>query len=96
MSDRELFLILVDEPDADARLRLRDERCAGDAECRERIDRLLAAHGRAGEFLEGSLDEIAPTLLQAPFGPATNACHAGPGSVLAGRYSLVRPIGRGG
>jgi eukaryotic-like serine/threonine-protein kinase len=95
MSDRELFLELLDQPDAAARGRLLDQHCAADADRRQRIERLYRAHGQAGSFLEGSLEEIAPTLLQSPTGSAP-ACHVGPGTVLAGRYSLVRPIGRGG
>jgi tetratricopeptide (TPR) repeat protein len=94
MSDRELFLVLLDEPDAVARDRLLATHCADDADRRVRMERLLRAHGRAGEFLEGRLDDLAPTLLQGSTGAP--ACHVGAGTVLAGRYTLMRPIGRGG
>ncbi len=94
MSDRELFLELLDLPDPAMRDRLLEEHCAGDADRRQRMERLLRAHGRAGEFLEGALEDLSPTLLQEP--AAALACHVGSGTVLAGRYSLVRTIGRGG
>ncbi len=95
MSDRDLFLEFLDQPDSAARDRLLAEHCAADADRRGRIERLYRAHGRAGEFLEVALEDLAPTLLQAP-GAGASACHVGPGTVLANRYSLVRPIGRGG
>ncbi len=94
MSDRELFLLMLDQVDDEARHRLRDRYCANDPDRADRLSRLLAAHERAGRFLERPWNEFAPTLMESV--SSANHCYVGPGTVLAGRYQLLRQIGRGG
>jgi len=64
--------------------------CRGDEELRREVASLLAAHDRAGDFLERPASEalasgIAPTSLSKRLATA-----------LAGRYQIEREIGRGG
>ncbi len=78
--------------------------CAGDADLRQRVERLLAAHPQVGSFLEtpavgpavGKTSPLnscetphAPTA--SPFDPSEEV-----GAVLAGRYQLREVIGEGG
>jgi len=63
-----------------------EDACRGDANLRQRLEELLAAHDQAGSFLQGSASQ-ADTGPQ----PATEA----PGTMI-GSYKLVEPIGQGG
>jgi hypothetical protein len=69
---------------AEARATYLDAACEGDADLRQRVTALLAAHDRAGDFLEQS---IIP--------PEPPPVSEGPGSVV-GRYKLLEEIGEGG
>ncbi len=64
-----------------------DEVCAGDADLRDRVDRMLEAQANAGDFLETPVGEIDRTTGQ----PISEK----PGTVI-GRYKLVEQIGEGG
>ena len=66
-----------------------DEACAGDAELRGRVDALLAAHERAGSFLEAPPQGFTIGL------PAAVQLAERPGSVI-GPYKLLEQIGEGG
>ena len=69
---------------AEARATYLDAACQGDADLRQRVTALLAAHDRAGDFLAHSVvPPEAPPVLE------------GPGSVI-GRYKLLEEIGEGG
>jgi tetratricopeptide (TPR) repeat protein/predicted Ser/Thr protein kinase len=70
------------EQERDALLR---ERCVGDSELRVEVERLLAAHGRAADFISS------PVLLSRETG--TDASWV---DRLVGPYRVVREIGRGG
>ena len=78
------------------------ELAGGDAELRDKVARLLAAHRQADGFLEqpatplgGTLEE--PPASGPPGAPTTGPGGAGlPGVVLAGRYKLLEEIGEGG
>jgi serine/threonine protein kinase len=72
----------IDTPEA--RATYLDAVCQGDADLRQRVTALLAAHDRAGDFLAHSV--VPP---EAP--PASE----GPGTVI-GRYKLLEEIGEGG
>src|SRR5438093_1448535 len=61
--------------------------CGGDAELRQRVERLLQAHGDAGSFLESPAGEAAPTTYRQEA--------ARPGARI-GPYKLLQPIGEGG
>ena len=51
MTDRELFIAALDRADRAERDAWLAEACAGDAECRRRVDVLLRAHDQASQFL---------------------------------------------
>jgi serine/threonine protein kinase len=85
---RAIFCEALDRPsEADRRAYL-DRACRGDAALRSRIDALLVAHDRAGDFLE----EPVPTPTVTWSGPAPLEA---PGTVI-GPYKLLRLIGEGG
>ncbi len=105
MTERDLFFAALDVPAAD-RGRFLDERCGGDAGLRRRVEGLLAAHAVSGGFLDGPPDPDATTALPAdpettrkhggPTATAPPAVHVRPGTVVAGRYKLLQPVGEGG
>ena len=72
----------IDTPEA--RATYLEAACEGDADLRQRVTALLAAHDRAGDFLAHSVVPPEPP-------PASE----GPGSVI-GRYKLLEEIGEGG
>ncbi len=91
----DVFLAAAEIPDAERPVYL-NEACGSDADLRAAVDRLLAAHAdpasvfkpmieTVGHMTEGSLDE-------------TTVYKSRPevGTVLAGRYILLEPIGVGG
>ena len=89
----DLFLAALACP-ADARPAFLDAACAGDAELRREVERLLAAHPAAAGFLETldtptSAHEAHPTDAHVPERDAT-------GEVVAGRYKLLDRVGEGG
>jgi WD40 repeat protein/serine/threonine protein kinase len=61
--------------------------CGADVALRDRVEELVAAHFRAGRFLEAPAPELAPTIDQ----PAPE----GPGTVI-GPYRLMEQVGEGG
>src|SRR5947209_3301266 len=76
-----IFNQAIERPTAEARAAYLDQACAGDADLRHRVDRLLAAHRAAPDFI---------TL--APESPAI-AEQAG---TVIGHYKLLEQIGEGG
>jgi predicted Ser/Thr protein kinase len=88
-----------------------DQVCAGDAELRAEVEAMLAAHRDAGRFGEDPVvarSAAVPTRDQAESGRPTRSDAALgsrvqeptaaflPGTVLARRYRIVAPLGRGG
>src|SRR5581483_9741668 len=72
--------------------------CGGDAEMRRRVERLVAAHFRAGSFLEepaGGWAAIGELLGEPAPAAAPAAPPEGPGAVI-GPYKLLQQIGEGG
>src|SRR4051794_19874235 len=51
MSERDIFIAALEVKDPAARAAYLERACDGDAELRRRVEGLLGAHGRAGEFL---------------------------------------------
>ncbi len=81
---REVFDAVIDSPPASRAARLQ-ELTAGDAELREAVARLLAAHDAAGGFLDAG----PPTLAM----PDVDVAVVGR---RIGAYEVVRELGRGG
>src|SRR5262249_60048936 len=52
MNEESIFLEALGKVDPSDRARFLDQACAGDAAQRQRIEKLLAAHPEAGNFLE--------------------------------------------
>jgi serine/threonine protein kinase/WD40 repeat protein len=82
-----IFLEAVSKPTAEARSAYLDSACRSDAELRQRIERLLAAHPKVRSFLESP----APGLIPPTVEPITEL----PGTVI-GPYKLLEHIGEGG
>src|SRR5262245_17793192 len=51
MTERDIFLALLDLPDAAARSAFLAEACGGDAALRAQVESLLRSHDNAGSFL---------------------------------------------
>src|SRR5262245_59157851 len=65
-----------------------DAACAGDADLRERVERLLAAQSKVGLFLEAPALALIGTVEESPAAER-------PGT-LVGPYKLLEQIGEGG
>jgi eukaryotic-like serine/threonine-protein kinase len=94
MSEEDLFHQALAKP-AGERAAFLDRECAGDAELRQRLAILLQAHAASGSFLDqpaatGDFVAAGPSVT----GPAPPTVDAG--TVVAGRYKLLEPIGEGG
>jgi serine/threonine-protein kinase len=88
----EIFEAAIDRT-PEARAACLDEACGADAHLRDEVESLLAAHDRAGDFIEQAAGEEAVRTLAedqppAPPGPA-------PGDRV-GPYEVVRALGHGG
>ena len=71
-----------------------DERCAGDAELRRQVERLLSAHRRAQSFLSDPPAMGTPSLLEELEKASEEEELAAPATV--GPWRLLRELGRGG
>ncbi len=107
-TDRDLFQSAIDIPDVDGRSQYLGAN-APDPVQRGRVERLLAAHAAAGEFLEqppadenptrtGSFEGATGTFAGAD--PAATVTFPGReehiGVILGGKYKLIEAIGEGG
>ena len=52
MTEEQVFLAALDQPDASARAAYLDETCGADAGLRRHVEALLASHFRSGAFLD--------------------------------------------
>ena len=103
---KELFIALLDLPDAQVRQVFLERECAGDAELRLRLEALLQAHENPASALERPLAAIEPPANppaeKAPVGPGVGetSFYHGPGedvgSIIAGKYKLLEALGQGG
>ncbi|HEX4607596.1 MAG TPA: protein kinase, partial [Urbifossiella sp.] len=103
-SVRTIFADALARPEAE-RPAFLDAACGGDAPLRAEVEGLLAAHDRAGRFLGGA-PPVDPHTASEPAAPADTGPWMGPppapfvgeaaGTVLAGRYKLLEPVGEGG
>ncbi|MFL5339178.1 MAG: WD40 repeat domain-containing serine/threonine protein kinase [Gemmataceae bacterium] len=103
MSERDLFIAALAQPDAAGRAAWLDRACAGDADLRRRVEALLSAHERASQFLRSpafagdrpiptdatrSADDPELTFLR----PADQPGEMG----KLGPYDVLEVVGRGG
>ena len=100
---KELFVALLDLPDAQARQAFLDRECGDDADLRQRLDVLLKAHDDPFSVLERPLAAVEPPPVppaeKSPAGPGlgeTGLYHGpgeGVGSIVAGKYKLLENLG---
>ena len=101
MNEIELFTAALAIADPAERAAWLDAQCAGDHALRQRLERLVAADAAAGNPLDDDPRNDPGLTLPAP-GPAvgTAAPFLAPvgsaGTLVAGRYKLLQPIGEGG
>ena len=92
----EIFVNALEEASSESRAAYLDEICGGDADLRQQVDALFAAHGQAGSFLNRPIAEPAVTGPPEVFTAAYGNDKQSIGTVLAGKYKLLEPIGGGG
>ncbi len=96
----EVFFAALERPSPADRAAYLDAACAGQPELRARVEKLLAAHPRVGEFLKSGTPDHATRSFGDP--AATGSFRSAPtaeeseGTVIAGRYKLRQQIGEGG
>jgi serine/threonine protein kinase len=97
-----IFFAALERATAAQRAAFLDEACAGDEGLRRRVERLLAAHGQAGDFLERPVAEATDLAAAAPR-PETGetldflAPSQRPGALgRLGHYEVLEVVGRGG
>jgi serine/threonine protein kinase/WD40 repeat protein len=83
-----IFLAALEKTSSTERAAYLDDACAGDPSLRQRVERLLAAHPKAGSFLQVTGPE-----LTGPFAEQSGAER--PGSQI-GPYKLLELLGEGG
>jgi WD40 repeat protein/serine/threonine protein kinase len=86
MSERSVFLAVLDIPDPAERSAYLDRACAGDTALRAQVEQLLKAHEEPGRFMERPAHTLAT---------ADEPLRERPGTVI-GPYKLLEPIGEGG
>src|SRR6266568_3305284 len=91
---KELFGAALDLRDAEARCAFLEHECSDDAELRERLDSLLAAHDDPDSAVER------PFAVPPDADLVRTAAYVAPaetvGAVVADRYKLMEQIGEGG
>jgi len=93
---KELFVAASELADPQARQALLDRECGADAELRQRLDVLLAAHDAPHAALNQPLVAEAPGATAAYESLKDAAPAEAVGSVIAGKYKLLQEIGEGG
>jgi hypothetical protein len=86
MNEQTLFTAALEQEPA-SRAAFLDQACADDAGLRERVEKLLKLHERAGDFMEQPAAAVGPTTDQPP--PERPGTQIGP-------YKLLQQIGEGG
>src|SRR5580698_4278499 len=84
-----VFLLAVEATDAAGRAQVLERECDADAELRQRVEALLAAHDASGGFLDRPPPSPLSTVDDEP------RLSEGPGGRI-GPYKLLQQIGQGG
>jgi hypothetical protein len=84
VSERTIFLAALDIADPAERLAYVDRACAGDAALRHQVETLLAAHERAGDFLDVPAVEQVAAAARPSEGPTEDT-----GSFVAGEQAVA-------
>src|SRR5262245_54957141 len=90
-----IFLEAIEKPSAAHLQTYLDAACGDDGDLRREVESLLQAHERAGAFL-GSPAPDSPTDLVDAAATTHDTPAAVDGTLVAGRYRLLEPIGEGG
>ena len=91
----DLFFAALGKPTAEERAAFLDAACAGDAGLRRRVERLLAAHPKAAEFLEEPAAGTPTRDFPDDGRPQAVAAAEEPGQWV-GPYKLLQKLGEGG
>ena len=92
-----VFFAALEKPSPAERAAYLDIACAGQPELRARVEKLLAAQPRVGEFLQESVaPEVTATFFKKDSDATAVDTKALPGTLIAGRYKLLQQIGEGG
>src|SRR5947209_10948905 len=83
-----VFFAALEKGSPEERAAYLDEATRGDPDLRRRVEKMLAAQGRAGGFLEQPAANVVLTTDERP-------ADEGPGTVI-GPYKLLQQIGEGG
>src|SRR5436190_2223797 len=86
MNEQSIFIAAL-EHETPARGGYLDDACAGDVALRQRVEKLLASHEQAVDFLDQPAGKLAPTCNPTPI--------ERPGTQI-GPYKLIQLIGEGG
>src|SRR5262245_44647567 len=94
MTERDIFIAVLQKSDPAERRAYLDEACTGQPELRAEVENLLRLHEAAGSFLADPAADVPTT---SPFEGSTDPTSAreAPGEVI-GPYKLVEQIGEGG
>src|ERR1700677_3053046 len=83
----EIYFSALEKPTGRERSAYLDLACSGDEELRRRVERLLCAESKVGDFLESPAPEVAAVFVPPPA--------ERPGTAI-GPYTLLEQIGEGG
>jgi eukaryotic-like serine/threonine-protein kinase len=102
MNELEIFAAAIAVADPGERAAFLDQECADRPELRRRLDQLLDAHFRSHAWLEKPASWLEQTGRLLEESGSGVAAESGPGvaesagAIIAGRYTLIEPIGEGG
>lgn len=94
MTEESLFELALNAPEHE-RAALLDRQCAGNPDLRQRVAALLAAHMASDNRLDAGAgsDGDKTGAYEGSRGPSPAATA---GTIVAGKYKLIEPIGEGG
>ncbi len=96
MNEESLFEAALERATAAERMAFLEEACAGNMALRRRLELLLAAHDRSVGILDKPISPPGSTATNPQIDPDRAPRDERPGSVVAGRYTLLEEVGEGG